>query len=202
MRTSTLLLTLLATAAFACGSKKKDDAPAATKPTPGPGTAAEPAPPPPPTLTAKPIAVDPATFTAVDLAAVPALADVAAVAPPGATVTPDDPSFDDQKVHGAVIAAGDFRLHVWHGTVGGERTTVPMKAKMLDDKAVYTETKSEPTLVEYTLESGGAKTFGYFQPIEGWTTNGDQLLCGTAAPVASAEALAPYRAACGQIKKK
>lgn len=199
MRTRIVLSLLLASAA--CGGKKSDDKASAAKPAPAaPTPAAAPAPPPPPPAAP---AIDPATFVAVDVKAVAAIADVVVMGPPGAKVEPDQPSFGDQQVKGAVIVAGDFRLHVWHSTIGGERTAAEMAAKIADDKAVYTELEHEITKVTYSVESGGEKRFGYFQALDGWDDLklGDQVLCGAERPVASADALAPYRAACGMIKR-
>ena len=195
-----ILPILLAT--VACGGKKSDDKPSAAKPAPAaptPAPAPTPTPPPPPAAPA----IDPATFVAVDVKAVAAIADAVVMAPPGAKVEPDQPSFGDQQVKGAVIAAGDFRLHVWHSTIGGERTAAEMTAKITDAKAVYTELNHEVTTVDYAVESGGQKRFGYFQALDGWDELklGDQVLCGPERTVASADALAPYRAACGMIKR-
>lgn len=198
MRTRNVLPLLLVAAA--CGGKKSDDKPSAAKPAPAaPTPAPAPTPPPPPPAPT----LDPATFVAVDVKAVAAIADAVVMAPPGATVEPDQPDFGDQKVKGAVIVAGDFRLHVWHSTIGGERTAAEMAAKIADDKAVYTELEHEITKVTYSVESGGEKRFGYFQALDGWDDLklGDQVLCGAERTVASADALAPYRAACGMIKR-
>ena len=195
-----LIALILATAA--CGSKKPDDPPSTAKPAAPPATA-PPAASPPPAAVPPPATLDPASFVEVDVKAVAAIADAVVLAPPGAKVEPDQPSFGDQQVKGAVIAAADFRLHVWHSTIGGERTTAEMMAKMTDAKAVYTEVVNEVTKVEFTVESGGQKRYGYFQALAGWRDleRGDQVLCGPERPVASSEALAPYRAACELIKR-
>lgn len=200
MRPRIVLPILLATAA--CGGKKSDDKSSAAKPAPAaptPAAAAPPTPPPPPAAPT----IEPASFVAIDVKAVAAIADAVVMGPPGAKVEPDQPDFGDQKIKGAVIAAGDFRLHVWHSTIGGERTAAEMMAKITDDKAVYTELTHELTRVDYTVESGGQKRFGYFQALDGWSDLklGDQVLCGPERTVATAEALAPYRAACGMIKR-
>lgn len=182
-----------------CGSKK-EAAPAKATPAPA-GEVAAPAPPAAPA----PVAVlDPATFVAVDLAGVPALANVVAVAPSGATVTPDPPDeFGDKQVHGAVITAGEFRLHLWESTIGGERTTLPLRATMLDPGMIYAEHVNDLTVLEYTFTSGATTQFGYLRAVEDPRRGlGDQLLCGVTAPLATKAALAPYRAACDRTHVK
>lgn len=189
--------------AGACGDKKGEPAPADVEPAPArkdvepaPAEQDEPAPAP----------VDPAAFVAIDLAAVPALAGVAAKGPPGATVIPDAPPFGEDAPLGAVISQGGFSLHLWWSTTGGERTTRPMQAD-LEGRGTYVETTSRPDLVEYTVEGAGKTTYGFFRPIDGFRKDAlndphGQLLCGPAGEVASPEALAPYRAACDAVAKK
>lgn len=193
------LLLVVAVVTSACGGKKDEkNEDQAAKPAPGKAAEKKPAPPP-----AAP--VDPATFVEIDLSSVPAIAGATAKAPPGAKLTPDR-TFGSDPVQGAVIEQGDFALHLWRGTTGGERTVMPMKVEM-EGGGKYTETTSEPSLVEYTIETNGTKTYGFFRPIDG-LREGElndmhaQFLCGNARPVATPEALAPYRAACDSVKKK
>lgn len=198
------LAAALALALAAC--KKKEEArPAAATPTPAAAPAAPTAPEaaapsgkraPPPSSAP----VDPAAFVPVDVSGIAALAGVTVKGPPGATVTADEPGYNQDKPTGATIASGDFVLHLWHSTVGGERTALPITAEM--QNGTYVETTSTPELVEYTIEIAGAKTYGFLRPIAGFTEMGDQLLCGPAKPQATAEALAPYRAACDTVGKK
>lgn len=201
VRTS-FLFGVAALALVACG--KKDEAPAA-KPAPAPAEAAKPAPVPadkpvtPPPAPA-PAALDAAAFVPVDLSSVKALANVTAKAPAGATVTPDDPSFNETEPDGAVIAHGDFALHLRRGTVGGERTALPIMAQM--EEAKYAELTSNEKLVDYTFEKAGTLRYGFVRPIDGFNERGEQLLCGPAKPLATADALTIYRQACDQVGKK
>lgn len=207
------LAVTLALLAAACGAKKDDpkndpkndqknekqDEPAPEAKAKEPAAEKKPEPPAP---------VDPATFVDVDLSSVPALAGVAAKAPPGATVTADPPGFGEDVSHGAVVAQGGFALHLWWSTIGGERTVLPMKTEM-EGSGKYVETACEPGtgLCEYAIEKGASRTFGFLQSIDGMSKGKlddihGQLLCGPAKEVASEEALAPYRAACAAVKKK
>jgi hypothetical protein len=199
------LAVTIALLAAACGGKEdeqKKEAPKAGETKPGEAKADEEKPEP------KPAPVDPATFVDVDLSSVPVLAGLAVKAPPGATVTADPPGFGEDAAQGAVIAQGGFALHLWRSTIGGERTVLPMKADM-EGSGKYVETKCEPGsgLCEYVIEKGAAKTFGFFRSIDGMGSEQlndvhGQLLCGPAREVATADELAPYRAACDTVKKK
>jgi hypothetical protein len=157
--------------------------------------------------------IDPATFVAADLSSVPALAGHTAKAPPGAKVTADAVP-GEPKPKGAVLAKDDFALHLWWGTIGGQRTSLPMTAAMKaemkgEGNAKYVETACEPGsgTCDYTIEAGGRKRYGFFRQVDrrddADLSSGDsQLLCGPANEVASAEALAPYRAACASVARK
>lgn len=193
-------------AAVACGGEaKKDDkkvdakAPAkaaepekvAAKPEP-----AKPAPAPEP---AKP--VDPATFVAVDLSAVAALAPYTVKAPPGATVKPDELQIGKDAPTGAVIEKDGFKLHLWRGTIGEERTSMPMRGQIEGYKYTETKNEGEKGLLEYSIEKGGKTTLGYIQAKFSSIKEGS-VLCGNAEPVADPAALEPYRKACESLAEK
>jgi hypothetical protein len=186
MKTMTRMIWMPCLLLAACGSEDRKNAP---PPSPRPASAPAPA----------PVPIDPTTFVAVDLSSIPVLADATVKAPPGATVTADRRLPGEDASVGAVIAAGDFALHLWRGTTGGERTIRPMRSSS------YVETTSTPELIVYTL---GPDAFGFFRPIPAFDNlgagigEGDQLLCGPAHEVATADALAPYQAACDSVARK
>jgi hypothetical protein len=206
----TLPLTLFA---LLCACDEKKDAPgdgkpeAATKAEAKPAAAkagktepaakAEPkleSPPPPPAN------VDPASFVAVDLASVAALAKYTVNGPPGATVTADRPPLGETAPTGAVVGQDGFKLHLWHGTIGGERAGVPMRAKAFGSTYAETKLEGDKGLLEYSLTKNGKTTLGYIQ--SKFSTLKGSLLCGTAEPVADAAALEPYRKACESLAEK
>jgi hypothetical protein len=150
--------------------------------------------------------VDPATFVDLDLSPVARLAGHTVKAPPGATLAADQPPFGEDKPAGGVISKDGFALHLWWSTTGGERTVLPMRADM-EGLGAYVETACNPDLCEYTLEKDGAKKHGFFRPVDrrddaDLSASDAQLLCGPAKELASAEALAPYKAACDTVKRK
>jgi hypothetical protein len=187
----------LALALTACAGKTDEKQAAATEKV-EPAPAAEAAPPPPPDAApAKPAPVDPASFVEIAITGVPGV-KATVKAPPGATVTPEAPGFNETEPSGAMVAAGDFALHVRRSTIGGERERARMQAYGLGD-GVYTETKVEPGLVEFTAQNGGETRYGYMMRVEGIEAGKESVICGTAAPVATPEALEPYRAACATV---
>lgn len=211
-RRSSLILPLTLFALI-CACDEKKDAPADGKP--GAATKAEAKPadakaskaepqakaepkvesPPPP-----PANVDPASFVAVDLSTVAALATYTVNGPPGATVTADRLRLGETVATGAVVAKDGFKLHLWVGTIGGERTGVPMRAKAFGSTYAETKLEGDKGLFEYSLTKDGKTTLGYIQ--SKFSTPKGSLLCGTAEPVADAAALEPYRKACESLAEK
>lgn len=193
-------LMLLAALALASSCKKKEEAPAkAADPVPAKPEAppmdqpAKPAP--PPTPTAAPI--DPATFVPIDVSGVAALAKVTIKGPPGANVTADEPHFGKDKPEGVTITSGDWSLHLYRGTLGGERTGLPIMAQSVNGK--YAETVSNEKLVEYTITTPDKTTYGFVRPVITPLDGTDQVLCGPARELASADGFAAYRAACDTV---
>ena len=162
---SYLAAAVLCSAVTACGGdakkdEKKVEAKAPTKAAEPEKAAAKPeepvkAPEPAPAAPA-----DPATFVAVDLSAVATLAAYTINGPPGAAVKPDEVEFGKDAPRGVVIEKDGFKLHLWRGTIGGERTTMPMRGQMEGFK--YSETKNEGAkgLLEYAIEKGGKTSVG------------------------------------------
>lgn len=189
----------------ACGgqtettTKKSEPAKVAEAKTPPAPTKVD-APPKVETPPPAPAPVDPATFTAADLSKIAAISKYTVNAPPGATVTADTPSFGKTDPEGAVLAKDGFKLHVWKGTIGGERTGNPIRAQA--DGSKYTETKNEGEkgLLEYTYEKNGKTTYGYIAAK--FSGKDGSVLCGNADPVADAAALDAYRKACETLAEK
>jgi hypothetical protein len=145
--------------------------------------------------------VDPATFTAVDLSSVAALAKYTVNGPPGAKVTADPPKLGEKEATGAVVEEDGFKLHLWRSTIGEERTVLPMQANMEGGKYTETRNEGEKGLLEYTLEKGGKTGHAYIQAKFSTVKDGS-LLCGNAEPLADAAALEPYRKACESLAEK
>ncbi|MCY1057707.1 hypothetical protein [Nannocystis sp. SCPEA4] len=203
---------LLVSAAAACGGpgeKKADAGKTAAAPakaaTPEPAKAATPEPakaatPEPAKAPEPPKPADPSTFVPADLSAVPALAKYTVNAPAGATVTPDAPKFGETEATGAVIEKDGFKLHVWVGTIGGERTGFPIRAQQ--DKSKYVELKNEGEkgLLDYSFEKDGKTTLGHITAK--FSTLKGSILCGNAEPVADTATLEPYKKACETLVEK
>lgn len=205
---SYLAVAVLCSAVIACGGEtKKDEKKVEAK---APAKAAEPekaaakpeepakAPTPAPVPAAP---VDPATFVAADLSGVATLAPYTINGPPGATVTPDAVSFGKDAPMGVVIAKDGFKLHVWRGTIGGERTTIPMRGQVEGFKYSETKNEGEKGLLEYAIEKDGKTSVGYIQA-KFSSLKDESVLCGNADPVADAAALEPYKKACESLAKK
>jgi hypothetical protein len=132
--------------------------------------------------------------------AAPAVVEVPVVgvtieAPGGATVTEDPPGFNEKASTGAVVAAGDFKLHLWKGTIGEARTEAGTVVGTIEG-GKYTEVEHDVEHCIYTAEKDGVTTYGFF------VLAGEHLLCGTAEKVANAGALEPYRAACKTVQPR
>lgn len=204
---------VLCTSLAACGGaatkteEKKTDAKAAAKVEPAkaaakdekpaeavkPVEAVKPAEPLPP--------LDPATFVAADLSGVATLAAYTVNAPPGAPVKPDEVRFGKDAPMGVTIEKDGFKLHVWRGTIGGERTTFPIRGQQEGFKYTETKNEGEKGLLEYAIEKDGKTRVGYIQA-KFSSLKDESILCGNAEPVADEAALAPYRKACESLAKK
>ncbi|MFY0536385.1 hypothetical protein [Nannocystis pusilla] len=98
------------------------------------------------------------------------------------------------------MAKDDFKLHVWVGTIGEERTAFPIRAQQ--DKSKYVEIKNEGEkgLLDYSFEKDGKTTLGHitakFSSLKG------SVLCGNAEPVADDAVLGPYKKACETLAEK
>ncbi|MBK7830584.1 hypothetical protein [Nannocystis sp.] len=210
MLRSYLAVAVLCSAVTACGGDTKKDekkveakAPAkAAEPEKAAAKPEEPAKPVAPAAPAAPAApVDPATFVAADLSGVATLAPYTINGPPGATVTPDEVSFGKDAPMGVVIAKDGFKLHVWRGTIGGERSTMPMRGQMEGFKYSETKNEGEKGLLEYAIEKDGKTSVGYIQA-KFSSLKDESVLCGNADPVADAAALEPYKKACESLAAK
>ena len=203
---SYLAAAVLCSAVTACGGdakkdEKKVEAKAPTKAAEPEKAAAKPeepvkAPEPAPAAPA-----DPATFVAVDLSAVATLAAYTINGPPGAAVKPDEVEFGKDAPRGVVIEKDGFKLHVWRGTIGGERSTMPMRGQMEGFKYSETKNEGEKGLLEYAIEKDGKTSVGYIQA-KFSSLKEDSVLCGNADPVADAAALEPYKKACESLAEK
>jgi len=202
-----LAVAVLCSAVTACGGDaKKDEKKVEAK---APAKAAEPekaaAKPEEPVKAPEPVAaaapVDPATFVAVDLSVVATLAAYTINGPPGAAVKADEVEFGKDAPRGVVIEKDGFKLHLWRGTIGGERTTMPMRGQMEGFKYSETKNEGEKGLLEYAIEKGGKTSVGYIQA-KFSSLKEDSVLCGNADPVADAAALEPYKKACESLAEK
>jgi hypothetical protein len=208
---SYLTAAVLCTSLVACGGDasktevKKTDTKAPAKAAEPEKVAEKPAEPAKPVEAAKPVEppkpVDPATFVAADLSGVATLAPYTINAPPAATVKPDEVSFGKDAPMGVTIEKDGFKLHVWRGTIGGERTTLPMRGQMEGFKYSETKNEGEKGLLEYAIEKDGKTTVGYIQA-KFSSLKEESILCGNADFVADAAALEPYKKACESLAKK
>lgn len=142
--------------------------------------------------------VDPATFVATEITGVPTLANHTIHVPPAASVEPDGLAPGAGAPMGVTIKTRGFELHVWRGTIAGERSALLTRSRQ--EGLEFSETVSTADRLEYSLARGGQTGFGLIQssfdaPAEG------PILCGNVWPVREPAALVAYARACASLTR-